>query len=43
MSSKPRETELYAPIKRYLENQDYEVKGEVGKVDVVACLSLIHI
>ena len=39
MSSKPRETELYAPIKRYLENQDYEVKGEVGKVDGVACRS----
>jgi len=32
-----RETDLYEPIKRFLEGQDYEVKGEIGKVDVVAC------
>jgi hypothetical protein len=32
-----RETDLYAPIKRFLEAQGYEVKGEVGKVDIVAC------
>lgn len=32
-----RETDLYAPIKQFLEGQGYEVKGEIGKVDVVAC------
>ncbi len=32
-----RETDLYDPIKRFLEGQGYEVKGEIGKVDVVAC------
>lgn len=30
------ETDLYAPIKRYLEGQGYEVKGEIGSCDVVA-------
>ena len=30
-----RETELYAPIKAFLEGQGYEVKGEVGACDVV--------
>lgn len=37
--SKPstiKETELYPPIKAYLEGQGYEVKGEVGKADLVA-------
>jgi hypothetical protein len=32
-----RETDLYPPIKRLLEGQGYEVKGEIGAVDVVAC------
>ena len=32
-----RETDLYAPIKAFLEAQGYEVKGEVGSADVVAC------
>lgn len=32
---KPRETDLYPPVKSYLEAQGYEVKGEVGAVDVV--------
>lgn len=32
-----RETELYAPVKAFLEEQDYEVKAEVGAADVVAC------
>lgn len=32
-----RETDLYAPIKTFLEGQGYEVKGEIGKVDVVGC------
>lgn len=32
-----RETELYAPIKVFLEGQGYEVKAEVGAADVVAC------
>ena len=32
-----RETELYPPIKRFLEGQGYEVKGEVADCDVVAC------
>jgi hypothetical protein len=31
-----RETELYPPIKAYLEGQGYEVKAEVGAADVVA-------
>ncbi len=34
--SKPRETDLYPPVKTYLEGQGYEVKGEVGAVDVMA-------
>ena len=32
-----RETELYAPVKTFLEGQGYEVKAEVGAADVVAC------
>ncbi len=32
-----RETALYAPVKALLEGQGYEVKGEVGAADVVAC------
>ena len=31
-----RETDLYVPVKRLLEGQGYEVKGEVGPADVVA-------
>jgi hypothetical protein len=34
---KPKETELYAPVKAYLEGQGYEVKAEVLAADVVAC------
>ncbi|WP_299958252.1 DUF2161 family putative PD-(D/E)XK-type phosphodiesterase [uncultured Roseobacter sp.] len=34
--SKPRETDLYAPIKSFLEEQGYVVKSEVGAVDVMA-------
>ncbi|MDJ0626808.1 MAG: DUF2161 family putative PD-(D/E)XK-type phosphodiesterase [Rhodobacter sp.] len=34
---KLRETDLYPPVKRFLEGQGYEVKGEVGPADVVAC------
>jgi hypothetical protein len=36
-----RETELYPPIKRFLESQGYEVKAEIGPADVMA-LSLFH-
>ncbi len=32
-----RETELYAPVKAFLESQTYEVKAEVASADVVAC------
>ncbi|MFN3232163.1 MAG: DUF2161 domain-containing phosphodiesterase [Alphaproteobacteria bacterium] len=32
-----RETDLYAPIKAFLEGQNYVVKGEVGAADIVAC------
>lgn len=32
-----RETELYAPVKSFLEGQGYEVKAEVGAADLVAC------
>lgn len=31
------ETDLYAPIKQFLQAQGYVVKGEIGAVDVVAC------
>ncbi|MCE7999921.1 MAG: hypothetical protein HEP70_13755 [Rhodobiaceae bacterium] len=31
-----RETDLYAPLKSFLEGQGYEVKGEIGAIDVVA-------
>ena len=31
-----RETELYAPVKAFLEAQGYEVKAEVGPCDVMA-------
>ena len=31
-----RETDLYAPVKAFLEEQGYAVKGEVGAVDVMA-------
>ncbi|WOI56455.1 DUF2161 domain-containing phosphodiesterase [Palleronia sp. LCG004] len=31
-----RETDLYAPLKAFLESQGYEVKGEVGRVDLMA-------
>ncbi|WP_299842416.1 DUF2161 domain-containing phosphodiesterase [uncultured Roseovarius sp.] len=30
------EEELYAPVKAFLEGQGYEVKGEIGAVDVMA-------
>lgn len=32
-----QETELYAPVKVFLEAQGYEVKAEVAGADVVAC------
>lgn len=35
--TKPRESELYAPVKRWLEARGFEVKAEVGAADVVAC------
>lgn len=31
-----RETTLYPPVKRFLEQQGYEVKSEIGPADVVA-------
>ncbi|MBV0911247.1 DUF2161 domain-containing phosphodiesterase [Anianabacter salinae] len=34
---KPRETDLYPPVKGFLERLGYEVKGEIGAVDVMAC------
>ena len=34
--AKPAETELYAPVKAWLEGLGYEVKSEVGPADVVA-------
>jgi hypothetical protein len=36
VKTKPRETDLYAPIKGFLEDQGYVVKSEVGAADVVA-------
>lgn len=35
-ASKPKETDLYLPIKALLEKQGYVVKGEIGAADVVA-------
>lgn len=32
-----QETELYPPVKAFLEGQGYVVKAEIGAVDVVAC------
>lgn len=32
-----RESDLYAPVKAYLEAQGYEVKAEIGECDVLAC------
>lgn len=32
----PKETDLYPPVKTYLEAQGYEVKGEIGAVDIMA-------
>ncbi|WP_176440340.1 DUF2161 domain-containing phosphodiesterase [Boseongicola aestuarii] len=32
-----RETELYGPIKVFLEGQGWDVKAEIGAVDVLAC------
>ncbi len=31
-----KETDLYPPIKAFLEGQGYEVKSEIGAVDVMA-------
>ena len=39
MTKTIRETDLYAPIKRLLETQGYDVKSEIGPADVVACRS----
>ncbi|MEM8824024.1 MAG: DUF2161 family putative PD-(D/E)XK-type phosphodiesterase [Pseudomonadota bacterium] len=36
MSRVARETDLYPPIKTFLEGQGYVVKGEIGTADVVA-------
>ncbi len=35
MSSTILETDLYGPVKRLLEGQGYEVKAEIGAIDVV--------
>ena len=37
MENPVRETDLYGPVKQFLESQGYTVKGEIGAVDVVAC------
>jgi len=34
---KPAETQLYAPVKAWLQGLGYDVKSEVGPADVVAC------
>ncbi len=34
--TKPKETDLYLPVKAYLQGQGYEVKAEIGAVDVMA-------
>jgi len=35
-TSKPRETDLYPPVKALLESQGYTVKGEIGPADIMA-------
>lgn len=35
-TTKPRETDLYPPVKALLEGQGYMVKGEIGAADIVA-------
>lgn len=35
MTDDARETKLYAPVKKFLEKQGFEVKAEVGAADVV--------
>lgn len=37
MANAACETDLYAPIKQFLQAQGYVVKGEIGAVDVVGC------
>ena len=38
MKPKPiKETDLYQPVKQLLKGQGYEVKGEIGAADIVAC------
>ena len=37
MANAIKETDLYAPIKQLLEGQGYDVKSEIGSVDVMAC------
>ena len=34
-ATKPKEADLYAPVKAFLQRQGWEVKGEVGAADVV--------
>jgi hypothetical protein len=36
-SQRPKETDLYQPIKGFLEGQGYTVKSEIASADVVAC------
>ncbi|MFV0360188.1 DUF2161 domain-containing phosphodiesterase [Tropicimonas sp.] len=36
MAPRPRETDLYPPVKALLESQGYTVKAEIGAADVVA-------
>lgn len=36
VAQKPRETDLYPPVKQLLEAQGYEVKAEIGGADVMA-------
>lgn len=40
MANAIAETDLYNPIKLFLEEQGYEVKSEIGSADVVACRNL---
>ncbi|KGF71205.1 hypothetical protein LL06_01030 [Hoeflea sp. BAL378] len=35
-TSRPKETDLYPPVKALLESQGYTVKGEIGAADIVA-------
>lgn len=35
-----KETDLFEPVRRWLEEQGFEVQGEIGSIDVYACMAV---